>query len=110
MIKGFRDSNKWAKLQTFQAFGPFLHELYKKERKELVGPMKDLIKACYSNEHVSTDDMVKLNDSESFMNNNDEITKIKFNWAYNLPCAVMVQPDLWQSILQPVYEGLQKSE
>ncbi len=61
-----------------------------KDKKELSGPIKDLIKSFYNSEHISTDDMIKLNDSESFMNNHDEFDKIKYHWAFNMPCALMV--------------------
>lgn len=54
--------------------------------------------------------MNKLDDYSFMQNKTDDVDKIKYYWAYNMPCAIMVNggQKFWFSHLKSVYEVLYK--
>ena len=54
--------------------------------------------------------MEKLDDYSFMQNKTDDIDKIKYYWAYNMPCALMVngKSKYWFASLKNVYEILFK--
>ena len=40
----------------------------------------------------------------------DDIDKVRYYWAYNMPCAILVNSnnDLWIDTLKPIYDLLYK--
>ena len=55
------------------------------------------------------EDSLKLDEYSFMQNKSDDVDKIKYYWAYNMPCAIMVNPALfWKSHLRNVYELLYK--
>ena len=60
----------------------------------------------------SEDSMMNKLDDYSFMQNkNDDVDKVKYYWAYNMPCAIMVNggQKFWFSHLKNIYELLYKN-
>jgi hypothetical protein len=55
------------------------------------------------------EDSLKLDEYSFMQNKSDDVDKIKYYWAYNMPCALMVNdPKFWKSHLRNVYELLYK--
>ena len=55
------------------------------------------------------EDSLKLDEYSFMQNKSDDVDKIKYYWAYNMPCAIMVNSaPFWKSHLRNVYELLYK--
>ena len=54
--------------------------------------------------------MEKLDDYSFMQNKTDDIDKIKYYWAYNMPCALLVngKSKYWFASLKNIYEILYK--
>ena len=60
-------------------------------------------------ENEDFEDSLKLDECSFMQNKSDDVDKIKYYWAYNMPCAIMVNdPKFWKSNLRNVYELLYK--
>jgi hypothetical protein len=52
--------------------------------------------------------MNKLDEYSFMQNKSDDIDKVKYYWAYNLPCALQVNAAMWDDHLKNIYELLYK--
>ena len=56
--------------------------------------------------------MNKLDEYSFMQNKTDDVDKIRYYWAYNLPCAVLVcskaHPAFWKENLKDIYDLLYK--
>ena len=52
----------------------------------------------------------KLDDYSFMQNKTDDVDKVKYYWAYNLPCALMVnrKANFWFSHMKNIYQMLYK--
>lgn len=125
------DQNRWVKNQVLIQYGPIVNELYLKikelpedAKEQYQQPLKDLIKK-YTETYYDTkmifgtsddkgdieDSLMNKLDEYSFMQNkSDDVDKIRYYWAYNLPCAIMVNGgnEFWFQHLKNIYELLYK--
>ena len=119
------DSNRWVKNQALIQFGPIVHNIFlkidDKQPKAYVSKLKDLVnEMCLSYYDVKMifpadsdldESLANKLDEYSFMQNkNDDIDKIKYYWAYNLPCALLVNGGqrYWMDHMKNIYELLYK--
>jgi hypothetical protein len=103
-----------------------VHEIYLKITDNLENNTKEELrslihKACTiyydmklifpSKEEGDLDDSLlnKLDDYSFMQNKSDDVDKIKYYWAYNMPCAILVSPySFWKEHLRNIYELLYK--
>ena len=114
-----------------QQYGPIVHEIYLKiktipeEQKEEFEPLiVELIKK-YSLSYYDTtmifgntdekadieDSLMNKLDEYSFMQNKtDDVDKVRYYWAYNMPCAILVNggQKFWFDHLKNIYELIYK--
>ena len=104
-------------------FGPIVHQIHLKITDDLESNTKEelqslITKACmiyydmkliFPEAEGELEDSLKLDEYSFMQNKSDDVDKIKYYWAYNMPCAIMVNPALfWKSHLRNVYELLYK--
>lgn len=122
------DSNRWVKNQALQQFGPIAHKIYLKAEQAGPDSQKRAIKALVREMCETYYDMKLIFGSiedkdleDSFINRleeysfaqnqSDDIDKIRYYWAYNMPCAILVtesDPKFWLNNLKQIYEMLHK--
>ena len=92
-----------------------------KNKNASVAQLKELInKMCLTyydmkmivggNSDLEDSLMEKLDDYSFMQNKTDDVDKVKYYWAYNIPCALLVNGKsvFWFSHLKGVYELLYK--
>lgn len=124
------DSNRWVKNQALIQFGPIVHQIYlkieaipesEKNVDSSVANLKELInKMCLTyydmkmifggKDDLDSSLMDKLDDYSFMQNKTDDVDKVKYYWAYNLPCALLVNGKsvFWFNHLKNIYELLYK--
>lgn len=122
------DSNRWVKNQALIQFGPIVHQIFLKieqvpdaNKDSSVAQIKELInQMCLSyydlklifgeKDDLENGLMDKLDDYSFMQNKTDDVDKVKYYWAYNLPCALLVNGKsvFWFSHMKNIYELLYK--
>ena len=122
------DANRWVKNQALIQFGPIVHQIFLKiesvpdgnkdgsvaRLKELVNQMclsyYDLKLIFGEKDDLDNSLMEKLDDYSFMQNKTDDVDKVKYYWAYNLPCALMVNGKsiFWFAHMKNIYEMLYK--
>ena len=140
--KCLTDSNRWVKNQALVQFGPIVHKIYLKYEPEapkegekasqpisdehktkLKTLVKDYLLAYYDTKLIfgdTTDDkdileesLVDKIDGYSFAQNKaDDVDKVRYYWAFNMPCAILVcgkdNAQFWNDNLKTIYDMLHK--
>lgn len=124
------DTNRWVKNQALIQFGPIVHQIFLKLEQvpgegaatdSEVSQLKSLIsQMCLSyydlklifgdKDDLDSSLMEKLDDYSFMQNKTDDVDKVKYYWAYNLPCALLVNGKsiFWFSHIKNIYEMLYK--
>lgn len=117
----FHDSSKWVKSTAFNNFGEIIHQVYLKVGADSGAPevsaLKLQISSCcslfYDPSIISPFSLEGENNQicSSFMGApTDDLDKIKYSWAFNMPCILLVNggQSFWQQRAMSVYEMLSK--
>lgn len=122
------DANRWVKNQALIQFGPIVHQIFLKieqvpdgNKDASVARLKELInQMCLSyydlklifgdKDDLENSLMDKLDDYSFMQNKTDDVDKIKYYWAYNLPCTLLVNGGtiFWLAHMKNIYEMLYK--
>lgn len=124
------DTNRWVKNQALIQFGPLVHQIFLKieqvpadtattdsevsQLKSLISQMciayYDLKLIFGEKDDLDSSLMEKLDDYSFMQNKTDDVDKVKYYWAYNLPCALLVNGKsiFWFSHIKNIYEMLYK--
>ena len=124
------DANRWVKNQALIQFGPIVHEIFlkiekvpesEKKKDSAVAALKEQInlmclsyynmKMIYGDkDDLDSSLMDKLDDYSFMQNKADDVDKVKYYWAYNLPCALLVneKSKFWFSHMKNIYDLLYK--
>lgn len=108
------DSSRWVKNQAFSQFGYIVHEIFLKvEASTKVSEqmaVRELISQCfdtfYDSKFITGSDEDQQYICQSFMNNqNDDVDKVKFSWAFFLSCALFINggQGYWETKAKGVY-------
>ena len=109
------DSNRWVKNQALIQFGPLINNLYEK-KANLTDMIEKLCKIYYDMKLINPGGTSSENESEldndcSFMaTKGDDLDKVKYYWAFNMPCALLVNQgtNFWKDHAKQFYELLYK--
>lgn len=116
------DSNRWVKNQALIQFGPFVHNIFLKietsqNKEQLQERISRLcliyydMKLAYPGSEDNVEESNEIDKDLSFMTTkNEDVDKIKYYWAYNLPCALLVngKNKFWLGHLKQFYILLYK--
>ena len=97
LTSSLTDSSRWVKNQAFQLFGVITNELYDKtklltniaDQRQFRDYISRAYEVFYDLKLITIDDEQSQSMLQSFApTSNDDIDKVKYNWAYYIPCAL----------------------
>eukprot|EP00347_Sterkiella_histriomuscorum_P014101 403362163 len=112
------DSSRWVKNQAFQQYGYILHEIYLKMlevddqhiKMQLQSFIHNSFNIFYDMKYIQSGDEDQ-SICQSFMGNqNDDIDKVKYCWAFYIGCALTINggQTYWETKLRSIYQKLYK--
>jgi len=99
----------WVRNQAMQYFGQIIHAVHLKNSvapTALQSRIREVTDYFYDLALIKGHTTKEPEITESFMANEDSTDKLKEMWAFNLPCALLVNSaDYWPKI-KPIYEEI----